>query len=305
MHISLNHRLCLIVMLPARSHLTTIVFDQATQCLFCCGIHPVTNCCCGLPAEQFFSERRLGLRLYSCQGRHCMYAAQRHGVGSIIYSFESDYLSLCRHNINKVGMCQGATDTRLQPLFTVGLGGIANSSVIEGCDLRSLGYSYIASRLDSENDVDGLLQELQVKSYVGQFNCIRSVFCTGTRDCKACSLLVEDREVLARAMRKADMVQSLHTYAERGEDYSSLLSRVNPDYLNATEMVAKVKTSSVSARKSYKDKYNLRNENAVLVRQTAELKASLGELRNSIATGTDDWPDFLRLLKAAHEEGED
>ena len=246
---------------------------------------------------------RVGVKLYSCVSRCCMYAGECDEGGCIIYSFESDYESLCRHNLHNVNMCIGATDANLRPLFTVGLMGVANKSVVETCDLRRVGYQYLAKRLEESADVDAVLQELNVCSHIGHVTCLRSVFCSRTADCTACRQLAEDRSVLTKAERKGKLVQSLHVTAEKGEDYGALLSRTNPQYFNATEMIAKVQSSAMTARRKYKKAYHLQQQNTVLTCKTGALKRSIDDLKTKIMTGTDDWPEFLNLLKSAHDEG--
>jgi hypothetical protein len=170
-----------------------------------------------------------------------------------------------------------------------------NAFVESGYPKLHTTFSQFTTDQDIVDQVDGI----GMKWYVGCFNKVRSVFCTGYAVsghlCTSCSRVQSDPRFVNRAKRK---LQSLMKIASGDPDNMQSIG-ANTDSMVHTELLTKVTQLATSSRESY----HKGRRNAQKISQLSEKINALKSDMQRLARREQDLPEFLQILNRSYNEG--
>jgi hypothetical protein len=151
------------------------------------------------------------------------------------------------------------------------------------------------------DEMHALVSRWNVRWYVGHYNCIRSVFCTGhakdhsSKMCIACELVSRDKRVLRRAKDKASVLGS---YTTCKPTWEAMKGMKNTDLVHSQAQL-KLELSAEGAEKA---RTKRRNVTGRMHTMGAKLDAVKLELK-ALSQKEKDIPQFLTVLRDAHVSG--
>lgn len=226
-----------------------------------------------------------------------------------MYSFESEFVQSTLHKSDTsspTSPCMGVISKEMMSLYgsppfgnptPKQLSELMNEGTIHASGFHAL--RDMISKCSGLAELQDLIHRHGVKWYVGNYNCVRSVFCTGMAIkgglCSACMMVKSDARVTKRAVMKAENLSKYVASRPQWEDMSFVR---NKDLVHS-QLHLKLDLAA-------EETYRLRVKHKGMDKRMATTCDMLNNAKSRLlmlSQREEDIPEFLSVLHDAHHDG--